>query len=125
MLLAVYGTLRKGMPNHHMLRGSELVWEGYIEIPYKLVVCSYIPFLVRCEEKRRIYVEVYRVDEELLGILDEFEDVPELYERIEIETPVGRAWIYVASKEMECEEVVDGDYATFLRKLRSYVSYEA
>ncbi len=119
MLVAVYGTLRRGMENHHMLRRASLLWEGFVRIPYKLVVCGDTPYLVKSNDVNRIYIEVYEVDEELLRELDDFENVPLEYRRVEIETPVGRAWIYVASRDVECVEVPEGDYALFIKRTRS------
>lgn len=115
-MLAVYGTLRKGMANHDLLKNAKLVWMGFVEIPYRLVVCNDVPYLVKTLTKRSVYVEVYEINKELLGVLDDFEGVPLDYVRIEIDTPVGRAWIYVASQELECVEIEDGDYASFIKK---------
>ncbi|NPA96485.1 MAG: gamma-glutamylcyclotransferase [Crenarchaeota archaeon] len=117
-LLAVYGTLRRGFRNHELLKGCELVWEGYANLPYELVVDSVcIPYLVPVEELRKIYVEVYRVDEDALSRLDEFEDVPETYVRVELYIdPVGFAHIYVARRIPRARErVAGGDFLEFAR----------
>ena len=39
--------------------------------------------------------EVYEIDEELLSDLDRIEGYPSLYTREEIDTPYGKAWIYI------------------------------
>ena len=117
-LLAVYGTLRKGFKNHELLEGCELVWEGYVELPYEMVVDSEcIPYLVPIEGLRKIYVEVYRVREDDLAKLDDFEEVPRVYVRVEVYVhPVGFAHIYVAKEVPRVEEVAaSGNFLEFAR----------
>ena len=117
-LLAVYGTLRRGFRNHVLLRGCELVWEGFTVLPYEMVVDeSCIPYLVPCDGLRRVYVEVYRVDDERLRVLDEFEDVPREYIRVEVYVhPVGFAHIYVAPRPppRAMKTVEGGDFRAFV-----------
>ncbi len=58
-----------------------MVWEGFLELPYKMVVSrSRVPYLVSSNHPSRVYVEVYEVSEDLLKQIDYYEDVPEFYE---------------------------------------------
>jgi len=122
-LLAVYGTLRKGLWNHYLIEGSRLVWEGYVELPYKMIVFehSLVPALVPSSERHRIYVEVYEVSEELLEELDWFELG---YKRVLVDTPVGRAWIYVIENFDEDNDLMGvvtiehGDYKKYVGEER-------
>ncbi len=115
-MLAVYGTLRKGFRNHRLLSGSKLVWRGFAEIPYEMVVGGdCIPYLIPSEELHKVFLEVYEVPSDVLKTLDSFEDVPREYVRVRVYVhPIGFAWIYVARRLPENFEVVEcGDYATY------------
>ncbi|GAD78768.1 gamma-glutamylcyclotransferase family protein [Vibrio ezurae] len=92
-LVFVYGTLRQGESNHHLLQGSDLL--GVYETPaqYSLYDFSAYPGIV--EGHSSITGEVYRVSDEVLAKLDILEDIPIEYRRESIETPFGEAWIYL------------------------------
>lgn len=79
LLLAVYGTLRRGCRNHHVLGGSEPVVDGLvtgvlheIRVPLRL---DYSYPLLDVGAPGDVVVEVYRVDDPaVLALLDELED---------------------------------------------------
>ena len=112
-LLAVYGTLRKGFKAHRII-GSEPVWSGFISIPYKLVVKDCTPYLVADESLHRVFVEVYKVSCDVLRRVDEFEDVPREYIRVEIYIhPHGFAYMYISPKSIVREYFSSGDFAEY------------
>lgn len=84
VLLAVYGTLRRGCRNHHVLGGSEHVVDGTVcGLLHEMVVSQRLdysyPLLVVPPQPRpdgpRVVIEVYRVtDAQVLATLDELED---------------------------------------------------
>ena len=69
--LFVYGTLRRGFPNHHELAGAEFSGEALTEARYAVVECEGYPALVSGEQA--ITGEVYLVGAALLARLDAFE----------------------------------------------------
>lgn len=75
MLVAVYGTLKKGEANHErFLSGREPVYRGDVHAPYLMYDNGSYPMLVPAEENRAIFVEIYDVDEATLRALDALEE---------------------------------------------------
>lgn len=81
-LVAVYGTLRQGFHNHHLLQDSMLLAPGETNESYRMV-CDGIPYVLPGDtpEGHRLYVEVYAVDDETLARLDQLEGHPDWYYR--------------------------------------------
>uniref|UniRef100_UPI00398F110E gamma-glutamylaminecyclotransferase-like isoform X2 n=1 Tax=Pristiophorus japonicus TaxID=55135 RepID=UPI00398F110E len=85
----VYGTLKKGQPNHHYMidgtKGKGTYWgKGCTDEKYPLVIAGNynIPFLLNVPGTgQEVTGEIYLVDDQLLKFLDEFESCPELYQR--------------------------------------------
>ncbi|XP_017287102.1 gamma-glutamylaminecyclotransferase C isoform X2 [Kryptolebias marmoratus] len=85
----VYGTLKKGQPNHHYMMDSSngkatFVATAITAQKYPLVIAGKynIPFLLNLPGRGlRVHGEVYEVDKKMLGFLDEFECVPGMYQR--------------------------------------------
>lgn len=85
----VYGTLKKGEPNHYWLTNQEngfaqFISNGKTDIQFPLIVATKynIPFVLNVPETgHNVNGEIYSVDEEMLKNLDELEDYPELYNR--------------------------------------------
>ncbi len=113
-LLAVYGTLRRGLVGHKLMRSCRFLWSGFVEIPYTMVVKDCIPYLVPCEELRRIFVEIYDVPTDVMKLLDNYEEVPKEYVRVTLYLhPYGFAYIYIASRRVDGEVVEHGDYLAY------------
>ncbi|RWS19729.1 gamma-glutamylaminecyclotransferase-like isoform X1, partial [Leptotrombidium deliense] len=91
-VLFVYGTLKRGQPNHRYLVDRNtgycrFVSEAKTEEKWPLVIASKynIPYLLNTKGVgKRVHGEVYYVDEKKLKTLDEFEGYPEYYEKFEI-----------------------------------------
>ena len=94
--VAVYGTLKAGKSNNDALRNAELLGSCVVQGNYKMFDLGHYPCVVRDGEQhdKRIYVEVYSVDEETLNTLDCIEGHPDYYEREKIVTPWKNAWMY-------------------------------
>jgi gamma-glutamylaminecyclotransferase len=92
VLLFVYGSLKAGYENAHLLAGAISFGEVRTAPGYRLV--SYIegyPGLVRVPgSSESVAGELYAVDPALLDELDAFEDCPTLYQRMSIELHDGR-----------------------------------
>ncbi|XP_041372102.1 gamma-glutamylaminecyclotransferase-like [Gigantopelta aegis] len=88
ILSFVYGTLKRGQPNHYRL-GEEygtsvLVGSARTVQQLPLVIASKynIPFLLYAAGKgTNVVGEIYEIDEKMLENLDEFECHPTFYER--------------------------------------------
>lgn len=79
-LLFVYGTLRRGGPNHERLARARFVGAATTAERYALFVDG-IPFLAASPAVHRVRGEVYAVDAETLAELDRLEGHPRWYER--------------------------------------------
>jgi gamma-glutamylcyclotransferase (GGCT)/AIG2-like uncharacterized protein YtfP len=95
-LVFVYGTLKRGQPNHHQLAGSR--FSGQAELAgLELYDLGPFPMVIACPHPAAVvHGELYGVSPELLARLDRFEGVPRLYERQQRQLNDGRAvWVYV------------------------------
>lgn len=85
----VYGTLKKGEPNHYWLTSADngfakFECNGSTDTKFPLIVATKfnIPFLLNVPNiGHNINGEIYSVDEKMFGNLDELEDYPKLYDR--------------------------------------------
>lgn len=128
----VYGTLKRGQPNHHRMLDSANGEAGFLSTActvqkFPLVIAGphNVPFLLDVPgQGHRIRGELYTVDERMLAFLDDFEMVPTRYQRVPVELQVERsegggsataeAFVYIR-KEFEEE----------LLRLRRFESYDA
>lgn len=97
----VYGTLKKGQPNHYRMLDAgngkaEYCGRGRTVKVFPLVVAGKynIPRLLNLPGTgHRVVGEVYRVDARMLAFLDDFECCPDMYQRtttqLEVEEWVG------------------------------------
>jgi gamma-glutamylaminecyclotransferase len=118
----VYGTLRRGMHNHHFLCDSKFLGNGYTVDPFQMTTNGGIPFvhkyLVSGVPKTRIEGEVYEVNiTDLLYGLDGLEGHPNFYCREE--TPIvmdngtiENCWLYFCEHKGS-EAVPDGDFVRY------------
>ena len=91
----VYGTLLRGLRNHHWLEGSALVARTALAERFTMLDCGSYPALVEGAEQR-IAGEVYVVSDHVLAQLDELEEYPSYYDRKIVDLEDGtRAWVYV------------------------------
>uniref|UniRef100_A0A182WY00 Gamma-glutamylcyclotransferase family protein n=1 Tax=Anopheles quadriannulatus TaxID=34691 RepID=A0A182WY00_ANOQN len=85
----VYGTLKRGEPNHHWLTDAangqaRFIAKGRTVGRYPLVVATRhnVPFLLDVPGTGHSVVgEIYEIDDRMLGRLDVLEDYPQLYDR--------------------------------------------
>eukprot|EP00088_Acartia_fossae_P071169 TRINITY_DN9712_c0_g1_i1.p1 TRINITY_DN9712_c0_g1~~TRINITY_DN9712_c0_g1_i1.p1 ORF type:complete len:164 (-),score=27.44 TRINITY_DN9712_c0_g1_i1:133-624(-) len=110
----VYGTLKRGEPNHGLLSSAGNGFQKLLGIAktsksFPLVIASRynIPYLLDKEGTgNRVEGELYEVDQQMLARLDVLEDHPKYYTRREEtvqlienanDTPIA-AWIYLFPK---------------------------
>jgi|TARA_R100001460_G_scaffold13520_1_gene30460 gamma-glutamylcyclotransferase (GGCT)/AIG2-like uncharacterized protein YtfP len=97
-LVAVYGTLKRGHHNHHLLASSTFVGRGVTAKKYPMISRG-VPFVGDVEGiGYNINVEVYKVSEGTLSALDSLENHPNWYERRKTEVHAGgrvyTCWLY-------------------------------
>ncbi|GEM_PF-303880 len=124
-LLAIYGTLRRGCENHHVIEGflaaRKMAYIGRERLwGWKMCLSpsGRYPFCV--PGKRSVTVEIYSIregsEEKVFSVLDSFEGMPDLYRREVVETSHGKAWMYVWNSApggggTRVEEIFCGDWS--------------
>jgi len=93
-LVFVYGTLRRGEVNHRLLAGARMLGKMATEDIFTMYDLGDYPAVIK-NGKSAIVGEIYAISSGILAILDELEECPDYYQRILLNTPIGRAWIYV------------------------------
>lgn len=95
----VYGTLKRGQPNHKVLLDgthgcAAFQGQGRTLEPYPLVIAGEhnVPWLLNLPGRGHCVAgEIYAVDERMLRFLDEFEDCPHMYQRTSVRVAVLQA----------------------------------
>ena len=105
MLVAVYGSLKQGRGNHRLLRESQLKGVTRTSPEWTMYSMYAFPGIVP-EGNTAIKVEVYEVNVDTFARLDMLEGYPSFYDRKEIATEYGDAWIYYLD-ECDSSEVVE------------------
>lgn len=114
--VAVYGTLREGGGNNHLLKGATL--EGLYTLPggYCMVDIGYFPGLIECDTTQEVVVEVYSsVSTCQLRDMDNLEGNGDFYTRKEVEIEAGlKAWVYLLPGEYMSRPIVEeGDWIEY------------
>lgn len=107
-LLFVYGSLKRGLSNHGMLRGAVYVGEAVTAAGYRLVRIDAYPALTR-PGSRAIRGELYRVTPELLDALDAFEGDEYVRERVTLEDGRSAQAYFLAEVATPSAEELDAD----------------
>lgn len=95
--VAVYGTLKRGQSNHHYLARARYLGPARLD---GFALYDLGPWPAVRPGTGCVQVEVYAVDAPTLAALDELEDyraaapASGLYDRVQVTTPYGRAWLY-------------------------------
>ena len=104
LLVAVYGTLKRGMSNHHFLARADFLGEDCL---HGITLYDLGPYPgAKAEQSEGIDVEVYAISTaelEQLDLLEEFrEDTPDdgEYTRVLVKTAYGPAWIYLYNPDV-------------------------
>lgn len=92
-LVAVYGSLLKGLSNHRVLRDSMMLGTDTIN-GFKMYNLGSFPAIIPGDGA--IHIEIYEViDPEIMLNLDYLEGHPRFYKREKVDTIYGESWIYV------------------------------
>lgn len=126
-LIAVYGSLRKGLGNHRLLENANYLGEFKSEPIYNLHSLGGFPGL-KNGGNTAVVMEVYEVDEPTARRVDQLEGYDPnsndntFYDKEMIETPYGEAGVYLYVRNLEPESIVEsGDWRQFReQKMKSF-----
>lgn len=119
----VYGSLLSGMGNHGLLSDSKKLGDTKSPEGFDMLDLGYFPGIVKGEGK--VMGEVYEVDDNTLIRLNRLEGYREmapesgLYNRMEIDTEFGKAFVYVYNNHYGRSPqaiVENGDWRTHYNK---------
>ena len=94
-ILFVYGTLKRGFANHHLMAGQDFIGEGVTLPHYRVLDLGPHPGLI-ADEANGLAVkgELWAVSDECLARLDEFEEVPGPFIRRRLRSKAGeKRWM--------------------------------
>lgn len=127
-LVACYGSLRRGMGNYHYyLSDSDYKGTFTTEPEYTLHSLSCYPGLKQ-NGNHSVVMEVHEVDEETLTNLNRLEgyrygEPATFYDRIEIDTPWGKAFTYIYVNPLSKDSIVEsGDWKKYKTEEESWAS---
>jgi thiosulfate/3-mercaptopyruvate sulfurtransferase len=100
VLVFVYGSLRRGGEFHGHLADARFVAEWTTPAAWEMWDLDGYPAITPGGDVA-VTGELYEVTDERLALLDELEEVPSLYQRTEVETPHGTAFLYVVGEPPE------------------------
>ncbi len=111
----VYGTLKRGQRNAHFMRGARFLGEFTTEAVYSMYEFDDYP-AVCLHGSHAIAGEVYSVSSARFAMLDDLEWYPRFYQRIEIETRYGDAWMYIVQPRLcQGRKKIAGNWGRGLR----------
>ncbi len=100
----VYGTLKRGLRNHHFLETAKFIGEAHTLKPYCMLDGKFPVLRDAGHDRAPVSGEIYEIDDPILETLDKLEDVAGgMYERNEIDVVLrnggqtGRALVYIGS----------------------------
>ena len=104
IVVAVYGTLKRGQSNHHFLGDQQCLGRCLMK---DITLYDLGPYpAAKLGPSEGVEVEVYAVNETVFGKLDWLEDYDAeapargLYDRVRVETPFGEAWVYIYNEDV-------------------------
>ena len=117
MLVFIYGSIKEEYHNHHIIEGlkkTKIIVKTTSKYPLynSESYCEYFPYLEDCKGVGHIIKgELYEIDPyktlKALKVLDNFEGVPELYKRGEIEVVDDNGVKYTAYVYFRAENLKD------------------
>lgn len=109
MYVFVYGTLLSSLRNNYLLNDSKFIQE---ETVGGLIMHDLGPFpaCTVAEPQYEVKGEVWEIDERTLALLDRLEGYPSFYDRIQINTTIGQAWVYINENAHDEPVVSSGDW---------------
>lgn len=116
-IVAVYGSLRKGLGNHRVLGGSECIAKGHIT-GFGMYSLGGFPALTTVAKRTDVLVEVYEVEPHIMAGLDRLEGYPHFYNRQQVSVHLDgseggvdnyiTAWVYYIDDAFTDDKFVEG-----------------
>ena len=104
MLVAVYGTLKKGFGNHRIIEHCKYIGSDLLE-GFDLYDLGPFPGVVKGNDK--VFVEIYQLDNEgTKRSLDQLEGYPVLYNKNTVFTNFGPATIYIYNQRLRDNDLL-------------------
>ena len=104
MLVAVYGTLKKGFGNHRIIEHCEYIGSDLLE-GFDLYDLGPFPGVNKGDNK--VFVEIYQVEDKDTKIaLDRLEGYPDLYTKDTVQTHFGLATIYIYNQQLRDNDLL-------------------
>jgi len=124
MKLFVYGTLRKGLSNHHFISESECIGAGKTVEKFSLYLSQIgLPMVAKAPQLYQIHGEIYEVSDAKLAQLDLLEGHPNWYKReqidVEIDGKIHTCWMYFIVNAPSSKALENGDFPAFWRRVRA------
>ncbi|WEM42041.1 gamma-glutamylcyclotransferase [Photobacterium sp. DA100] len=111
MKVFVYGTLRAGEANAYLLKDAVRLGDECLASGYILHDLGAYPAAIASLGGTQLLGEVYQINDEILHSLDWLEEYPVEYDRVEIMTSYGVAWIYLYNHSVAGSPVIgNGDW---------------
>jgi gamma-glutamylaminecyclotransferase len=83
MKLFVYGTLKRGFPNHHVMEYAKGTFLKEITFPARMYSLIGFP-AIYLDHESTVHGELFEVPEDNIGIIDRLEGSPGFYQRVEV-----------------------------------------
>lgn len=116
MLIATYGTLRKGEYNHYLLQNSKFLGISKTSPAFTLYTNQSFPFLFP-DGNTEVVIEIYEVDTLTLRNLYSLEgytgtrnDPRNWYDTMDVETAWGTAEIFITKTKPNLPVIRSGDW---------------
>ncbi|KHT65559.1 hypothetical protein RJ45_00845 [Photobacterium gaetbulicola] len=108
MRVFVYGTLREGEANAYLLKEAVKLGDECLASGYLLYDLGAYPAAVAFQGGAQLHGEVYQINNEILHSLDWLEEYPVEYDRVEVMTSYGVAWVYLYNRSVAGLPVIGG-----------------
>jgi gamma-glutamylcyclotransferase (GGCT)/AIG2-like uncharacterized protein YtfP len=123
-LVSVYGTLRKGQSNNHIIKDGEYIGSFESKPIFDMYsVGDGFPAL-KLGGQTSVTIEVFKVDDKTLKSIDELEGYRKdsrdtsMYDRLSIFTPYGEAYIYIYNMSiLGLKKIKSGDWVEYITTL--------
>ncbi|MDF9796935.1 gamma-glutamylcyclotransferase (GGCT)/AIG2-like uncharacterized protein YtfP [Catalinimonas alkaloidigena] len=113
----VYGTLRKGGINHHIIKTCECISDQYVLKGFSLYDFEqWYPYMIKSANDDFVIGEIYQVDEKVKRKLDILEDVENnLYKFIYLPSDEFYTYIKYDKNVKNYQKVHSGDWIAYVR----------
>lgn len=110
--LFVYGTLKQGGSANDLLQGAVCIGKVTTHPRYHLYRIGTFPGMVVGDETGGVTGELFEVDDRCLKGLDQYEGVPYLFRREEIDLSCGvKAWAYLYNRSVnKYKRIMEGEW---------------